>query len=268
MDTQGVHPAIGISSWSFNKMLFAKQMDLFQVFAAVRGLGVRKVELNNHFFASQEEAYLGALKDAADRYGVRVVNLAVDDKGFDLSSPDEAQRKEAVARTVRWIETAARLDCPFVRNNSGGQDAAACARSFSELAAEARERGRRIAIEAHGGFSSDAAQLLPILAAVREREPQGVALIPDFGNVRITPERDRYAQIEAMAPFAALCHPKMHDFDAFGEQPEWDTQRLVSIVARAGFRGPWIVEFEGQEEAFEGLRKSLVLLSRCLRKAA
>lgn len=270
----GVHPAVGIAAWSFHRRFQASTMDYPQFFAAVRGLGVRLVELNSPFFRSQDAAYIASIRHAADGYGITIVNLAVDDFGYDLSSADEADRQQAVARTVAWLDTAVALGCEHVRNNTGGADLAQCTRSFSTLAAEARARGRRIAIEAHGGFSADADRIAPLVREVRRQFPDQIGLIPDFGNVSLTPARDRYQQIAAMAPYAFAVHPKMHDFDEFGQQPAWDVPRLVAIVLRggitdgwqAGFAGPWIIEFEGEEEEFGGLRKSIVLLSRCLKE--
>jgi sugar phosphate isomerase/epimerase len=262
----GVHPHAGISAWSFHKRWRAKTMTFPRFFAAVRGLGVNKVEINSpHFFDGTGEDILKGIKQAADVVGVAIVNIAVDDKGFDLSSTDEANRAEAVARTIKWLDAAVILGCPNVRNNTGGANAEACGRSFRELAVAAGERGRRILIEAHGGFSSDAGRLLPIVLPILADHPTRIGLIPDFGNVNITPERDRYQQIADLAPHAVLVHPKMHDFDEHGQQPEWDTQRLVNIVRKTGFRGTWMIEYEGVEDPYSGVRRSLALLSSCLR---
>lgn len=265
-EAYGVHPAIGISAWSFHKRFRTKTFSFARFFSAVRGLGVNKVELNSpHFFDGIGDDVLKSIKQSADEEGVQIINIAVDDKGFDLSSPDEANRAEAVARTLKWLDAAVILGCPNVRNNTGGANADQCAKSFRELAIAAGERNKRILIEAHGGFSSDAGKLLPIVTPIFAEFPGKIGLIPDFGNVYITPERDRYQQIADLAPYAVLVHPKMHEFDEHGQQPEWDTQRLVNIVRKTGFRGMWMVEFEGVEDAYSGLRRSLALLSSCLR---
>lgn len=258
-------PAIGISAWSFHGRFISGTIDYPQFFAAVRGLGVSMVELNSPFFASLEEDYIKTIKVAADQYGIQIVNIAIDDVDFDLSSPDEANRKEAIRRTTEWLDVAVLLHCRHVRNNTGGVDFDKCVKSFTSLAAEAKKRGRKIVIEAHGGFSADAEMVVPLIQVVREQYTDSIGLIPDFGNVAATATRDRYKQIEDMAPYALLAHPKMHDFDEYGQQPEWDTVRLVNILVAAGFKGPWIIEFEGErDEDFVGLRKSISLLSQCL----
>ncbi len=258
--------AIGVSAWTFHERFRAGTMDYPRFFAAARGAGLRLVELNSPFFKSQDGSYITSIKRAADDYGITIVNIAVDDFAYDLSATDEANRREAVDRTIAWLDIAVALDCPSVRNNTGGDNLAQCTTSFFALAAAAKERGRRIAIEAHGGFSADADQIVPLVRDIRRAYPDQIGLIPDFGNVTPTPAHDRYQQVAAMAPYAFLVHPKMEDFDERGEQPGWDTARLVDIVRREhrGFTGPWIIEFEGKEDAFSGLHASIALLSRCL----
>lgn len=256
---------IGISAWSFKKRFFKRTMGYPQFFAAVRGLGVSIVELNSPFFGSLEEDCLRTIRTAAENYGIRIKNIAVDDPGFDLSSLDEANRKEAVRRTTAWLDAAVFLDCPHVRGNTGGTDFSKCVESFTALAAQASARNRSILIEPHDGFSADAEKIIPLIRTVRERFPDSIGLVPDFGNVAVTQTCDRYQQIGAMAPYAMLVHAKMHDFDEHGRQPEWDTARLIHIMRSAGFQGPWMIEFEGRrDEDFVGVKKSIALLSRCL----
>ena len=268
---------IGVSAWSFHRRFLAKPptMDYPQFFAAVRGLDIDTVELNSPFFVSQEDDYIISLKKAADSYGVHINNIAIDDGGYDLSSADSANREEAISRTVRWMDIAVMLDCPHVRNNTGGPheggdpdalarctDSFAVRRSrpllFAHLAAEAEKRGLCMVIENHGGISANPDELVSL---IRKVDSKFIGIVPDFGNFR--PDI-RYEAIEKVAPFAKQIHPKMHDFDERGEQPGWDTAKLVNIIKKTGFDGYWVIEFEGQEEEFSGLRKSIALLSRCL----
>jgi len=256
---------IGISSWSFYRRFLANPptMDYPQFFAAVRGLDIDTVELNSPFFISQDDNYINELKGCANSYGVHINNIAIDDWGYDLSSADHANREEAIRRTVSWMEIAVMLGCPLVRNNTGGGgDPSAlerCIDSFSRLADEAGKRDLSIVIENHGGVSAIPDELFTLLKRVNSKS---IGTIPDFGNFA---PNIRYNGIEKIAPYAKQIHPKMHDFDERGEQPEWDTARLVNIIKKTGFDGYWMIEFEGQEEEFSGLRKSIALISRCLK---
>ncbi|HEY3329746.1 MAG TPA: TIM barrel protein [Capsulimonadaceae bacterium] len=255
---------IGVSEWSYNKQFKDGSIDHAAFFSAIHELGLHKAELNSPFFASIEPDYVATIGRAAAQFGVKPVNIAIDDWSCDLSSNDEANRQAAVAVTVAWMDVAVALGCPNVRNNTGGIDLASCTKSFTELAAAAKQRGLRIVIEAHGGFSSDASKIVPLVEAVRAVHGDTIGIIPDFGNVINDPGCDRYCQIGKLAPYAVLVHPKMHDFDENGDQPEWDTMRLVKIVRQAGFDGDWIIEYEGHSDLPPvGIKKSVALLSRC-----
>ena len=157
------------------------------------------------------------------------------------------------------------LGCPNVRNNTGGPGGGApealelCIDSFARLTAEAKKRGLNMIIENHGGISANPDELVTLIKRINSDH---IGTVPDFGNFRAD---IRYQAIEKVAPFAKQIRPKMHDFDENGEQPEWDTARLVNIVKKTGFGGYWMIEFEGREEEFSGLRKSIAFLSTCLR---
>jgi sugar phosphate isomerase/epimerase len=223
------------------------------------------VEVKSPFIESQDEGHLKWIRDAADHYDITIVNLAIDDWDYDLSSTDEDNRRQAIDRTVAWLDAAVTLKCEHVRNNTGGQDFEKCVESFTTLAAEAKSRDRKIVIEPHGGFSSDADQLIPLIDMVRQTQPDHIGLVPDFGNVVVTEALNRYQQIEKMASYAMVVHTKMNEFDTHGQQPEWDTIRLVNSIKRTGYRGTWMIEFEGKEDEFSGLQKSIVLLSNALK---
>ncbi len=256
---------IGISAWTYNREFRSGAMEHPQFFEVVRSFGISSVELNSPFFSSLDPEYLQGIRKAADNNGIKIVNIAIDDWPHDPSSPDDENRVTAIKRTVEWFDAAVILGCPNVRNNTGGTDFDRCVDSFTQLAGEAAKRGIKVLIEAHGGFSSDAAHLIPLVERVLAKHPGAIGLIPDFGNVFVTAERDRKQQLVEMAKYAVLVHPKMHDFDADGNQPEWDTPVLVRTLLGQGFDGTWIIEYEGRNDTpSDGLTKSIALLTRSL----
>lgn len=275
---------IAISSWTFNRAFKAGVLDWPGFFATVRAYGLDQVELNNHFFASLETEELDRIDAARRHYGITAINLAIDDKpdfpyataaererfagkqlGGGLASDDDELRAACVERTARWLEIARRLGCDTVRNNTGGPvdhlDQAAvarCADSFRQLCDRAAEHGQRMCIENHGGISSNVDALDALFAQVDR--PNLVQAL-DFGN---WPGERRYESVERSVTRAAMIHPKTHDFDPQGEQPEWDSYRMAHAVMRSGFEGPWVIEFEGRTgDTFEGVGLSIALIRRC-----
>ena len=83
----------------------------------------------------------------------------------------------------------------------------------------------------------------------------------DFGN---WPAERRYESVERSTHRAGIIHPKTHDFDKHGEQPEWDTYRMAREVMQSGFEGPWVIEFEGKTgDTFEGIQLTIDMIKRC-----
>ena len=119
-------PVVGVSAWTFNKRFRSLDLEHPEFFEIVSGLGVKSVELIANFLASYGDDYLDGIRHAAYKNDVSIVNIAIDDHGYDLSSPDTENRLEAVKRTVALMDAAVKLGCPNVRNNTGGRDFDAC----------------------------------------------------------------------------------------------------------------------------------------------
>ncbi len=153
---------LSLAGWSLHP-LFRSAADPLQLLDFPRftrdHFGIEAVELNNIFFVSTEPAYLNQLVKAADSAGVKLLNIAVDEKG-DLSGEDDAARAEGLASYSRWVPVARELGCTAIRANSGGKtivDRARaierCIDSFRRLADDGQRHGVAILMENHGGLT-------------------------------------------------------------------------------------------------------------------
>lgn len=276
--------SIAISSWSLNTFFKNGSMDWRSFCSAVRSFGLSHAELNNHFFESLDDDYIADLKQTLDAYGITVVNLAVDDGlqfayisdderkqwdgknlGGGLSDADEEVRAFCIERIKGWIDIGHALGAQGVRNNTGGpvdkvdMDAVKrCADSFKQLSQYAATKNMKMIIENHGGISSNIDALDKVFELVDE---PNLAQALDFGN---WPANKRYESVERSTQRAGLIHPKTHAFDASGEQTEWDTYRMAHAVMQSGFQGPWVIEYESDEQdRFEGIQLSIDMIKRC-----
>ncbi len=279
---------IAISSWSLNTFFHNGHMDWSAFCAAVRGFGLKHVELNNHFFSSLDPTYIEQLAATLRAYEIEPVNLAIDDHlkfsyvpeserkqwtekghensfGAGLASDDEELRQCCIKRTQTWIDIAAQLGSPCVRNNTGGElhnpDHASilrCADSFSTLCDYAATKGICMVIENHGGISGNIDALDEVYRLVAKDNFKQVL---DFGN---WPADKRYESVERSVHRACIIHPKTHAFDARGEQTEWDSYRMAHSVMRHGYHGPWVIEYESNEQdRFLGIQLSIDMIKRC-----
>ncbi|OHB65667.1 MAG: hypothetical protein A2Y77_17465 [Planctomycetes bacterium RBG_13_62_9] len=76
---------------------------------------------------------------------------------------------------------------------------------------------------------------------------------------------DRYKGMAELLPFAKGVSAKSYDFDANGEQPLMDHQRLIGLVKASGYKGYIGIEFEGNTQPEEeGIHKTKALLEKYL----
>ena len=192
------------------------------------------------------------------------LRVAVDGHG-DLCELDEAARLQAVEHHRKWFDVCHELACPAFRANSGGfgvqnftnDHLSQCIRSFAQLAEWAADAGITILMENHGGLSADADRMVRVLEGVGSDAFRALA---DFRN--FPPPADPYDSLARIAPHAAYVHAKFLNFDDCGEDPDFDTARVMDVFRQAGYRGTFGIEFEGAGDDHEGVIKSRLLLER------
>ena len=198
------------------------------------------------------------------RSGTQLVCWAIDS---DLSV-EAAAREAQLAYLGAAIQTARYLNAPLIRVTSGGEagDQAAFDRAVSLMRSvlpAAIAAGVKLAIENHGGWSSDPDALLEFVQKCRGVQPNaltasylGVCL--DFGNF----ERDPQAALAKLAPYAIHVHAKSRAFDAAGEETLIDYRMSLMTLKSVGYAGPISIEFEGDGDPAEGIRKTRDLIEK------
>lgn len=266
---------IALAGWSLHRR-FRRSVDPLALLdfprIAREEFGISQIELNSPFFiyeAPHDPAasplvagYVDRLRSAAEQARVRIVGIAVDHHG-DLASTDEQARRAAVRQHAKWIRICEQLGCIYFRANSGakGVDSVteghelACARSFAELAQRAGEHSVSVLMENHWGLSASPERMVRVLRSVND---DSCGALADFRNWPAT--IDPYHALGLIAPYAKAVHAKFLSFDEQGNDPDFDTRRSLDILQRAGFAGPFAIEFEGQLDDHEGVVRSRRLL--------
>lgn len=230
---------ISLAQWSLNKTLRAGKMtNLDFPRVAKREFGVDCIEFVDQFFADKPKdmAYLRDLKQRAEGEGVTMGLIMIDTTG-DLGAADAEKRKEAVEKTFAWIDAAKFLGCRTVRINARGPGSADELRpriveSCARLADHAAPQKINIAIENHGGLSSDPDWLVSVMQAVNK---PNFGTLPDFGN--FSAQVDRYDAVEKFMPYAKAVSAKAMEFTPDGLVVETDFFRMMRIVRDGGYRG-------------------------------
>ncbi|HEY8665046.1 MAG TPA: sugar phosphate isomerase/epimerase family protein [Tepidisphaeraceae bacterium] len=261
---------LSLAGWSLNQLFLAKpepKLKLLDFPAFTRdNFGIDAIELNSPFFESREPDYLNKLMAAAEKAGVKLLNIAVDEKG-DLASDDDAERTAGVANYARWIPVAKEIGCSAIRANSGGKNISdrdraikQCIDSFRKLADEGEKHDVTILMENHWGLSSDADSIVRVMQGVEETHGEGsIGTLPDFGNW--PDDADRYASLEKIMPWAEAVHAKVLDIDENLEHPKFDLAKCVAIAREGGYDWYLGIEYEGAGECVEGVKRAVKKLS-------
>lgn len=257
---------ISLAEWSFNKTLRAGKMtNLDFPRVAKKEFDIDCIEFVDQFFKdkAKDMAYLKELKDRADSEGVKMGLIMIDTTG-DLGAGSKAERDKAVDQTFGWIDAAKYLGCRMVRINARGPQNADELRgqvveSCSRLADYAAARNLSVAIENHGGLSSNPEWLVSVMKKVNR---PNFGTLPDFGNF---PDAvNRYDAVEAFMPYAKAVSAKASKFTPEGLVEETDYFRMMRIVRDGGYRGYVGVESgaANQEGESAAIAKTRDLLKR------
>lgn len=244
---------ISLAEWSLNKTLRAGKMtNLDFPRVAKRDFKIDCIEFVDQFFADKatDKAYLSELKKRAEDEGVTMALIMIDTTG-DLGAADKSAREANVEKTLPWIDAAAYLGCHTVRINARGRGSGDELRpriveSGARLADYAAKHNINIAIENHGGHSSDPHWLVQ---TIREINRPNFGALPDFGN--FPADVNRYDAVEALMPFAKAVSAKAMKFTPEGEVLETDFRRVMRIVRDGGYSGYVGVESSAPSQAEE-----------------
>jgi len=279
-----------LAQWSLNKPFKDGSLDPMKFASIAKELGYTGVEYVTQLYPEVEAAYgkpnykdvvmkwANELHTISKQEGMDNVLIMVDHAG-ELADPDPTKLKEAVANHKIWMQAAKTMGAHSVRANLFGElDPQKwhelSVASLKELGDYGKVIGVNIVIENHGGWSSDAAKLV---AVMKEVNLETVGTLPDFGNFCVKreggerwgapciEEYDAYKGTMELMPYAKGVSAKSYNFDENGNETKLDYQKLLQIVADAGFSGYVGTEYEGPlEDPKEGVALTKALVQKSI----
>ncbi len=252
---------LACETYSYRDLIRDGKLDMTTIPEFYKQQGIKGISYNDMFFKTLDDAYLEQVK-AAVKKADRVVTCYVIEG--NLAMADETKRRAQIEADKQKMRAAAKLGAPVVRINVGHTDKQENAddtvgvdrvvAAFKELLPLAKELNLKISIENHGGVSKTAANIVKI---IKTTDPKWVGSLVDFGNF---PPENRYAEIEAVAPFAFVTHVKIMEFGANGEATDYDFPRVLKTLKKNKYKGPISIEYEGKLDAVEGVQKTKALI--------
>lgn len=242
----GSHFKFSLAAYSYRDLLQAKKspLPIESFIDDCAEFGLDGTELTSYYLkqdASPE--YFRQLKAIAFKNGLDISGTAV---GNDFCHFPGPQRDKELAHVKRWVEYADQMDAPVIRIFSGstkpGQSTDDARRlaieAIEECCAHAGKFGVFLALENHGGLTTEVDEMLSIVRAVRS---PWFGVNMDTGNFR---SADVYGDLEKIAPYSINVQVKVMTQPSGNAKQPSDFQRLAQILRTAGYRGYIVLEFE------------------------
>lgn len=277
---------LGISMWSYAAAYRHGRIDIPGFIQEAKRLGVQGVELLDFFWkdmASELPAVRAALQDTGLAVGVYSVSN-------DFINPHESIRAAQVGKVRDGVDQAVRFGAKTVRVFGGDihpdftyeQCLLWIIEGLTDAARHASENGVTLALENHGKLAGRSDQVETILNAVAS---PALKANPDTGNFLLVHQPSHIAVAE-LAARAAMCHFK--DFRAVPDnytgfaytgiegvkfagtaigEGEVDLPDCVTSLRRAGFDGWLNIEYEGEEDPFSAVSRSVDYTRKLLQTA-
>lgn len=266
---------LGVSTYSYWHFT-PERVPIEHVIEEAARLNLDGVEILHRQMASEENAYVQKLKRLAFINGLDLYALSIH-QGF--VSPDAVERRENIEHTLRCIELASALGIPSIRLNSGRWRTI---KSFDELMKNeghepalpgyteddafdwvigsieaclpgAEKHGVILALENHWGLTYTPEGVNRIVSAI---DSEWLKVTMDCGNFLSNP----YAKLRQIAPDTVLVHAKTYYGGGEWYTLALDYAKIAAILAEVGFQGYVSIEFEGKEDAHQGVPKSVDML--------
>ncbi len=274
-------PRIKLSISSYSYWHFKKEkFPIEKVIDEAARIGVEGIDILHRQMESEDNAYLQKLKRHAFINGIAFTCLSIHQS---FVSPDKEFLKKEIEHTKKCIELAARMGIPCLRLNSGRWNTIKsfdelmknrgvepilpgyteedgfkwCIDSIQQCLPTAEQNGVLLALENHWGLCSSPEGMLRIKNAIHS---PWLSLLMDTGNFL----EDPYDKLEMIAPTTSFVQAKTYYGGGEWYSLELDYKRIVNILKKVNYQGYLSLEFEGKEDPFTAVPKSIEMLRSAL----
>ena len=264
------------SYWHFKEIKFPIE----KVIDEAAKLGVEGVDILHMQMEGEDNRYIQELKRRAYLNGIAFTCLSIH-QGFVFADKDERQKN--IDKTKNCIELAAKMGIPCLRLNSGRWNTIKsfddlmknrgiepilpgyteddgfkwCIDCIQQCLPAAEEYGVLLALENHWGLCSTPEGMLRIKKAI---DSPWLGLLMDTGNFLENP----YSKLEMIAPYTSFVQAKTYYGGGEWYSLDLDYKRIVAILNKVNYQGYISLEYEGKENAFTAVPKSIDMLRKAL----
>ena len=243
-----------LNTYSFNRLLRAGDIDLFDVLEFCAEHGFDAIDPTGYYFPGYPEVpaddYINAFKRQAFLLGLDISGTGIRN---DFANPDPGARTADVEMIRAWVEVAAKLGSPNLRIFAGKSEHPDHSREqvFEWMANDIRAccesgeiHGVVIALQNHNNFLKTAADVDHLFELV---DSDWLGLNLDIGSYRVN---DPYREIEQNVNRAVTWQIKENVW-IDGVETRTDFKRLADIIRRSGYRGYLPLETLGPGDPYQ-----------------
>lgn len=236
----------------------------------VEKYNVPGIEPLDEHFASLDAAYLEKFRRALDDAKTHVVNIPVGRVHGSFYDPDAARRKVAVETAKKWVDVAAAIGSPSIRNHiQGGKgfqpDSTLAAEALKQVADYGAEKNVVVHLENDDSRTEEAFFLVDV---IDKANTPWLRALPDFCNSMLLGKGEDYNYKAMTALFQrayGISHVKDSEEGDHKKMFHVDMAKTFAIAKAANYRGYFSMEFDADADPFaptkELVETSLKLLS-------
>ncbi|HMJ67918.1 MAG TPA: sugar phosphate isomerase/epimerase family protein [Cyclobacteriaceae bacterium] len=270
-------PRIKLSVSSYSYWHFkGDKFPIEKVIDEAAKVGVEGIDILHRQMDGEDNAYIQKLKRHAFVNGITFTCLSIHQS---FVSPDKEFLKKEIEHTRKCIRLAASMGIPCLRLNSGrwgtiksfddlmknrGVEPVLpghteddgfkwCIDSIQQCLPAAEESGVLLALENHWGLCSTPEGQLRIKKAI---DSPWLGIMMDTGNFL----EDPYSKLEMLAPYTNFVQAKTYYGGGEWYSLDLDYKRIFNILKKVNYQGYVSLEFEGKEDPFVAVPKSIELL--------
>lgn len=266
---------LSVSSYSFWHFKGDK-FPIEKVIDEAARIGVEGIDILHRQMTGDDNAYLQKLKRHAFVNGIAFTCLSIHQS---FVSPDKEFLKKEIEHTKNCIRLAAKMGIPCLRLNSGRWGTTKsfdelmknrgvepilpgyteddgfkwCIDSIQQCLPTAEENGVLLALENHWGLCSTPEGQLRIKKAI---DSPWLGIMMDTGNFLENP----YNKLEMLAPYTSFVQAKTYYGGGEWYSLDLDYKRIFDILKKVNYQGYVSLEFEGKEDPFTAVPKSIEML--------
>jgi len=283
---------IGVSSYSFSRLVKAGQLTQLEVIAKAKEIGFDSIEFSTLSLPEGETplSFAPQVKEECDRVGIEITNYTI---GADFLNGGGGDWQAETERLKDEVRVAQILGAPGMRHDAtygvgpnhvgprGFDDALpTLAKGCRAVAEFAADLGVKTMVENHGFFCQDSERVEKLANATNH---PNFGILIDMGNF-VCADEDPPKAVGRLIPYAFHVHAK--DFHikpgtVSDPGPGWFHSRgenylrgaiighgdvpivqCLRIMKKANFQGVLSIEFEGLEEPINGISLGLANLRR------